>query len=151
MSRLLFGASVLVLAVPSLGMTHARSKISTDDTPSPAQICWTDGSEQQCIPLSIVRATFQGYQQGGAPPVNQVRQDLIAAQAQLAEALKTFRQCEGTLGPLQAQAHQAALQQQQQRLNEDNAKAAPPGMSWDTKANHYVLAPAPDMLKKGRQ
>jgi len=108
----------------------------------PEAICFQGDSGQQCIPLSVMKTTFAGYQDGAPAPTNALRQDLITTQGQLAETLKQFRNCEGTLGPLQAEQHGKLLQQQQNLLDTDNAKAAPDGTAWDPKAQKYVPKPA---------
>jgi len=139
--------AIVVIAWIATGIAQ-QAKMETGD------ICWGVGADRQCAPLSIVKATFQGWQPGMAAPTASYKQDLIALQGQLAETLKNFRQCEGTLGPLQAESHSRLIQQQQQQLNEENVKAAPPGMTWDQKLNRYVPAPPPAppaaTPKKGR-
>ena len=134
------------LGIFTLGMI---GKLAAQQTAAET-VCFQGEAGKQCVPLSVVRATFASYQDGGAPPTLALRQDLITTQSQLAETLKQFRNCEGTLGPLQADQHSKLLQQQQQLLDNENAMAAPVGMAWDPKQQKYVVkAPETTPAKKG--
>jgi hypothetical protein len=107
-------------------------------------VCWSkaDGAEV-CVPLSVMRATFpNGYATGDPSPLHLAQQNVLAVQIQYAQELEARRQCEGTLGPLQAKAHAAVLSEQQDRLTAAEAEAAPPGMTWDAKTRRYVVTPA---------
>jgi hypothetical protein len=100
-------------------------------------ICW--GST--CVPVSVVKQTFEGYQAMSAPPTLALRQQMITIQAQLADEIKARRQCEGTLGPLQAKLHGEILTQQQTDIDAALKSAAPPGMHWDKAVQKYVVGP----------
>lgn len=113
----------------------------------PENVCWGDN---QCAPVSIVRATFDGYATGGPPPTYALRQDLITVQSQLAEEMRKLRECQGILGPLQSRLHGDLLKGQQEELNKLYEAAAPPGMAWDGRAGRYVTKPPEQPAPTGR-
>ena len=158
MKRYIIPIAILAAISVSLSAYTVRAQEARQLAGSPGQtdkLCWavSDGKEQ-CVPLSIVKATFDGYVDGDAPPVNQLRQALINAQLQFANQLKLYRECVGQLGPLQAGEHQRQLQRDQDQLNDDNRKAAPVGTEWDPATGKYgppkLPVPTPTPSGRGR-
>lgn len=131
--QFLFAMFCLVGGITA-GVIHAQT-VAT-------QVCWaSESGTQVCVPLSVMRATFSTYVKDGPSPISAYRQDLITTQQQLAEEIRKHRECEGILGPLQANQHAQLLQQQQAMLDKTNADAAPDGMLWDTKTQRYISKP----------
>lgn len=118
----------------------AAPATASKEKPEPP-VCF-DG---KCIPMSVIRVEFENYLPDAAPPTSQIRQLLIQVQTQLASEMQSRRQCEATLGPLQAEQHGKQLQQQQADLDATNAKAAPAGKVWDAKQQRYVTPPPPTL------
>lgn len=95
---------------------------------APKQVCWSraDGAEQ-CVPLSIVQATFTHYQAGQASP-------LAIEQSSHLETLDTLRAVEGELSACR----RVALAGVKQDLLRSVQGAAPEGDVWDPKIGRYV-------------
>lgn len=125
-----------VLLGAIFGLTIGMTLMATAAQDEPggaavAPVCWDNG--KTCVPLSVVKATFDGYVKDGPAPTLALRQDLINIQTQLADELRKERECEGVLGPLQAAQHADLLKAAQTALDKANVDATPPGMVWDGK------------------
>lgn len=144
MNRILLITIVALVSIAGVAAQSVKTLSPAIDPTKNENLCWLDDDTkvQTCVPMSIVKATFNGYQTDQPSPVNAMRQALIANQSQLSQTLANYRTCEGQLAPLQADQHQKALQQAQQQLDVDNQKAAPEGQMWDTKTQKYTSVPA---------
>lgn len=141
---LVLGGSVSAQSPQVAPSTQASITVPTpwvDLSNEPSEICWPlkhGDLPMVCVPMTILRATFAGYEAGQPSPLHVAQQQLISAQIQYAQELEAHRACEGALGPLQAKAHSDVLAKQQAALTAALEAAAPTGTTWDAKARRYV-------------
>lgn len=125
--------------------TVSSLQMAKFDLPEPSTVCLGPGATL-CVPLSVLRATFEGWKDGDISP-------LAREQAAHADTYARWRNAEHELAKVRAELMKLSAPKEAEGLDQVRAAwlksvqdAAPPGTVFDEKTGKYVPKPA---AKKG--